>query len=95
MLLILVILFLSTAASFQIATTSRSFTSLTSFKCKTALLRSSSESSDKEKIPEPLKTEQFTEEIQFSAPPEKEEWKDPIAVAAEGKSPLDGIFPGG
>jgi hypothetical protein len=97
MLSIIVILFLlvATTSGFFIAPPSRSFVAFSSPRYTTLLLRTSSESSDKEKVPEPLKTEQFNEEIQFSDPPAKEEWKDPIAVAAEGKSPFADLFPGG
>ena len=37
------------------------------------------------------KTEQMTDAL----PEIKTEWRDPVAVAAEGKSPLADIFPGG
>jgi hypothetical protein len=94
MLSIIVILLLSlaTTSSFFIGPTSRSFLAISSPRKTTSL----SCTSDKETVPEPLKTEQFAEEIQFSDPPPKEEWKDPVAVAAEGKSQIGaGLFPGG
>lgn len=87
-------LLVATTSSFFIAPTPRSFVAFSSPRYTASFLLSSSESSDKEKV-EPLKTEQFTEKIQFSDPPAKEEWKDPIAVAAEGKSPFADLFPGG
>ena len=52
-----------------------------------------SETSESEVIPEVLKSEQVIEAV--SETKQVEEWRDPIAVAAEGKSPLADIFPGG
>ena len=53
----------------------------------------SSEISGTDIIPAVSQTEQIIDAV-----PEikkVEEWRDPVAVAAEGKSPLADIFPGG
>ena len=56
-------------------------------------LYSSSETSETEGVTEVPKVQLIIEEA--AEIKKVEEWRDPVAVAAEGKSPLADIFPGG
>lgn len=56
-------------------------------------LYSTSETSEAEGVTEAPKVQLITEEATETK--KVEEWRDPVAVAAEGKSPLADIFPGG
>lgn len=100
-LLLLVVLLISSASSFRFhsSSLSRSLVTPLSFRNVNVdirtkhVLHATSETSENEVIPEVLKSDQVVEAASESK--KVEEWRDPIAVAAEGKSPLADIFPGG
>lgn len=99
--LILVAFIVSCVSSFRFhgSSLSRSLITPVSFRNSNLgsriqhVLYVASETSESEVIPEVSKSEQVIE----AAPETKkvEEWRDPMAVAAEGKSPFADLFPGG
>ena len=64
---------------------------------KRTILRTTTDSSDTDSgiKNDVIKLEQVIEMEPLSVPKKVEEWKDPVAVAAANKGPLDDLFPGG
>ena len=99
--LLLIALLISTVASYRLGSvTSRPLISSSSVRSTmnrlpNMILQSSPSTTDNEIVAEPSKMEQMEPVVEAVVETKKEEWRDPVAVAAEGKGPLDDLFPGG